>query len=165
MLRVVFIFLLLVNTAQAQSFYWYDGKTKRQLFLEDKMAYEIDPKSKRASMVFMDKNQKAQALVTLDDPKYIPLFKDHPIFPVWSRGLKGGIIIEFPAHFDQQMVKNLEARYRLSAGKKMNLPRRNFWLFNTGPGFKSLDLANKIRESEPDLISVKPNWLVNRQKK
>jgi hypothetical protein len=144
------------DSSKAQpSHYWYDGATKRPLYISTTQAADFSPTGKshaHAKNVLVP----AQGVSGSVEGKVIsPVFSDQPAGHA-SRALPGGVIVTF-----KTAISEADARAKLVAAGLTPVrylgSDTHVWLIQSPAGTASLDLANSLFESG-EFEAAQPNW-------
>lgn len=166
----------------SNSFY-YDGKTKVFLEVEDGMLAEfgnpvqpndngsrsaVKSSDSSASLVKTHGNLNlwrtnaksgsvavAKSLNSNSKIGYSPVFRTGKSGPLLA--LPGNILMEFEESMSESKIETFLLGKGLRIKKKLDIPGRNFYEIETPAGVASLNLANSLY-GQPGVISSSPNW-------
>lgn len=141
----------------AQQRYWYDGQTRRLLWVDAARTADFSGDSgARASVVQPSQVVKSTAPAS-------PVFSDSADLGGTPRALPGGVIVELKPGTDDAGRRVLFARHGVEPVRQVDGSGR-VWLVATPPGLPSLDAANRLYESG-DFAAAAPNWWRPRTRK
>lgn len=164
-----------------QSYVWYDGDRKQQVWLNPQVVAEFYPgpkgesamknvsssarivstPHKQAGIRFwrMD-NATATAIsnISADHPqgKYSAVLHDTPISTGRMRALPGNIIVYLNPQWDAAAISNWLGVHKLEIVKKLEIGP-NIYLIKTGPGMEALTTANALYRSG-EVKAAFPDW-------
>jgi hypothetical protein len=179
-LAIVCLLLGKESFAGSQSYYWYEGKQKKSLFISPRLMAEFFPGQTADSAVKkeypsaalhsapgpfvriwqLDNHTPPTAAAlhmkrTLVNKSYSPIFTDlaqsgH------RRALPGGIVVTLKPDWKDDQVKSWLTQNKLTVVRQMDgMP--NVFVIQTGPGLEALQKANGLMESG-EVVAAEPNW-------
>jgi hypothetical protein len=163
--------------------YW-DGATRRRLWLSDDTIAEFDPSDAGGEAVHLadpsaaevEQPQKsvrlwrlskglrpdAVAAVASAAPRRMsPLLHEGPSPKLPMRALPGGVVVRFPAGWDRPRIDAWLATRTLHVQGDAVVAEANMYLVATPPGLEALRIADALHDTG-ELVDVTPNfWLQN----
>ena len=158
---------------------YYDGPTKRKLWLSEELVAEFDPSDAGRDAVLrgdpsakeVEQPQKSVRLwrvhaVTGTDKfaraassetvRFSPVLHDGPAPGLPMRAMPGGIVVTFPKDWDRTRIDGwLGARELKVEGDVA--PEANMALVSAPPGLDSVRIANELHETG-ELVDAVPNF-------
>lgn len=71
--------------------------------------------------------------------------------------LPGSLVVELDRDYSQAEVESFARTHKMNYQRKIPIPGKNFYVFETEPGFPCLDKANELK-SKPGVLSSSPEW-------
>lgn len=168
-------------TALKTQMSYYDGATKRTIWLSPELVAEFQPTETGKSALLSaspsgEEVPVQQAAVrvwrvrsstdsdtltrTLNGGSagrhFSPVFHDFGSSASPMRSLPGGVIVTFDPRWDRARIYDFAARQNLAVEREL-LPGQNVFLLSTAPGLDSLAAANRLHDSG-EVLSATPNW-------
>ncbi len=149
--------------------YWYDGTTRRPLYLDDSQRAEFGDGTATKSAVLKSGGVPAKAAgsgpqakdTTTGLQRVSPVFRDQPGGA--ERALPGGIIVTLRQAMPADQARTLLEAQGLQPVRPIG-DGSTMWLVAADPGLPSLELANRLHESGV-FQSAAPNWWQHRARK
>jgi len=169
------------STTFTQSYVWYDGDRKQEVWLDPEVVAEFDPSTQGESSVKYT-NPAATILPTKHHQLGIRLWKmdntadgairslkvrhpngkfsavlhDGPSGDGRMRALPGNIIVYLDPQWDSAQVNSWLSVHGLEIVKKLEIGS-NIYVIKTGPGLEALDTANALYQSG-EVKAAFPDW-------
>ena len=93
---------------------------------------------------------------SLQNGKYSPVFSqtgsDSQLMT-----LPGTLVVELDRDFSQSELESFARTHKMSFQKKIPISGKNFFVFETEPGFPCMDKANELR-GKSGVLSATPEW-------
>lgn len=165
-----------------ESYYWYDGDQRREVWLNPNMIAEFNPgpagraaikglipgakrfSKKPLPMVRLwqveapDGTVESVRMIIKKFPagRFSPVFHDTSSSSGRMRALFGNIIVYLRPEWDEATVSNWAKSHGLEVIKRLKIGK-NAYLIKTEPGMAALETANSIYESG-EVVAAFPDW-------
>jgi len=168
-----------VEPTLTQAMEYYDGATKRKLWVSEDLVAEFEPTDAgREAMMRADPSAReveqpqkgvrlwrvgasggAEAFARNESAgtmRLSPVLHEGPSPAMPMRALPGGVVITFAKDWDRARIDEWLATRGLKVESEVG-PAANMFLVSTAPGLESIRVANQLHESG-ELVDVAPNF-------
>ena len=159
------------------TYYWYDGKEKRQLWLDPEAVVEFNPDAAGAQNVhrlhpeardvssnprvriwkLSSPDSTSRALQARSrGPKFSPMLADAPGSARARRALPGNIVVYLDPTWTKAATDAWIAKHHLKVVRKLGVAP-NVFVFAAAAGLDALDTANRLYETG-EVRASSPDW-------
>lgn len=154
--------------ADRDTYIWYDGGKPRKVWLDPSLVAEFGKRPESMSQPEARYNgvriwrQDDQATSrALSSGHASPVLRDGPGGQI--RALPGNVIVKLDPQWTEPQISSWLSANGLTELRRLSIGK-NVLVIESAPGLASLELANRLQESET-VISAQPNWWTPTEKR